>query len=153
MEQTDRTTDGRLMEYAIFNVGDVICGLNIDSVREINRNLELTQVHLSPDYVKGVINLRGQIVTVIDLRRKFEMEPQELNEKMRIMVVRSGEEDIGLLVDGVDDIATTIEDEADPPPPHISGGVGQYLSGVYKMHQRLVCILDVEKLLRLEEAA
>ncbi len=140
-------------EYAIFNVGDITCGVNINTVHEINRNLEITPVHLAPEYVRGVINLRGQIVTVIDLRRKFGLEPRQLDTRMRVLVVQSEEENSGLLVDGVDDIASTITDQVAQPPPHISSTLGKYLAGVYKMDDSLVAILDVERILKQEDAS
>ncbi len=140
-------------EYAIFNVGDIACGVDINTVHEINRNLEITPVHLAPEYVRGVINLRGQIVTVIDLRKKFGMEPRALNNRMRVLVVHSEEENSGLLVDGVDDIASTLTDHVAQPPPHISSTLGKFLAGVYKRDNALVAILDVERILKPEDAS
>ncbi len=153
MEPAKKMTKRGVREYAIFNVGDIACGIDIDIVREINRNIKVTPVHLAPDYVRGVINLRGQIVTVIDVRNKFGLETLELHKDMRVLVVRCEDEDKGLLVDGVDDISAASEDMLEPSPSHISESVRKYLSGVYKRDDELVALLDVEKLLKKEEDA
>ncbi|MFH1999857.1 MAG: chemotaxis protein CheW [Planctomycetota bacterium] len=154
MQRTIEKNENEICEYAIFNVGEIICGLDIKSVREINRNLEVTGVHLAPDYVRGVINLRGQIVTVVDLRQKFGMEPREFGKWTRVIVTRasSGEEDIGLLVDGVDDIVQSLTEKLDQSPPHIDSIVGKYLSGVYKMDKKLIAILDVDRILKPDDS-
>jgi len=143
-------TGRKTKEYAIFKVGDISCGLEISSVREINRNLDFTRVRLAPDSVRGVVNLRGQIVTVTDLRRKFGLPSRDFDERTRIIVVRTDGEDIGLLVDSVSDIIPVSSDRMDQPPPHVRDAVGKYLSGVYKMEYRLVAILDVDRLLQNE---
>jgi len=150
VKETERTTH---RDYAIFNVGDIACGVDIKMVREINRNIDITPVQLAPKYVRGVINLRGQIVTVIDMRKKFGMEVRELNKNMRILVVRLGDEDKGLLVDGVDDISTASSDQVELPPSHINSNICKYLSGVYKMEQVLVAIVDVNKILKQEDTS
>ena len=148
MEQVKEAAITADREYAIFNIGDITCGVDIDMVREINRNIDITPVYLAPDYVRGVINLRGQIVTVIDMRKKFGMEMRELNKKMRILVVRFGDEDKGLLVDGVDDIVAGSSDQIELPPSHINSTICKYLQGVYKMEEQLVAIIDVNTILK-----
>jgi len=137
-------------EYAIFEVGEILCGLEIGSVREINRKLDITRVHLAPDSVRGVVNLRGQIVTVVDMRRKFGMPSQEFDNRMRIIVVRTDGEDIGLLVDSVSDIIPSSAERMERPPPHVKHAVVKYISGVYKLDDDLVAILDVERILERE---
>lgn len=137
-------------EYAIFKVGDISCGLEISSVREINRNLDITTVRLAPESVRGVVNLRGQIVTVTDLRRKFGLSSRDFDKRTRVIVVRTDGEDIGLLVDSVSDIIPASIDRIEQPPPHVRDAVGKYLSGVYQMEDRLVAMLDVDRILQNE---
>lgn len=141
----------RIGEYVVFRVQDVVCGLEIDSVQEINRALDLTSVHSAPLYVMGVINLRGQIVTVISLRRKLGLPDAEMNSQWRNVVVKSGGEHIGLLVDVVDDIVTIERRDIVEPPPHMSGGMGDYFAGVYQSKEELVAILDVDALLEFRD--
>lgn len=138
--------DRKSKEYAVFEVGEILCGVEIRSVREINRKLDITRVHLAPDSVRGVVNLRGQIVTVVDLRRKFDMPSRAFDGRMRIIVVRTDGEDIGLLVDSVSDIVPASAQRMEQPPPHVKHAIGKYISGVYKMDADLVALLDVERI-------
>jgi len=145
-----RPVDKSPREYAVFEVGEILCGVEIRSVREINRKLDITRVHLAPDAVRGVVNLRGQIVTVVDLRRKFHMPSRAFDSRMRIIVVRTDGEDIGLLVDSVSDIVPATTSRMERPPPHVKHAIGKYISGVYKMDADLVALLDVERILERE---
>ena len=91
-------------ELVLFSVGNLLCGLDIRQVQEINNRLEITSVHHAPPYVRGVVNLRGQLITVIDLRRKLGMAALETQVDMRIIVARGQDGTVGLLVDRVADI-------------------------------------------------
>lgn len=150
MTVSSGTVGKKTNEYAVFEVGEILCGLEIKAVREINRKLDITRVHLAPDEVRGVVNLRGQIVTVVDLRRKFCMPARDFDDRMRIIVVRADGEDIGLLADRVSDIVPASAERMEQPPPHMKHAIGRYISGVYKMDSRLVAILDIERILELE---
>ena len=136
-----------IIEYAVSCVGDIICGFNIANVNEINKYIKITKVHGAPECVRGVINLRGKIVTVIDLRIKLGMEPLEIDEDMRIVVVRSKGEDIGLLVDNVDDILPAKASEIESTPYHMHQMKGRFFSSVFKLENDLVAIVDIEKVL------
>ncbi len=135
-------------ELAIFNIGEIVCGLDITELKEINKHIDVTIVHHAPEYVRGVLNLRGNIVTVIDLRKKFGYESIEMNNKMRIIIVKSKGENIGLLVDGVDDIVMTNHKDIEPPPSNVNGVTGTFFSGIYKMKSALVSILNIEEILK-----
>jgi purine-binding chemotaxis protein CheW len=149
-ESTDKSPSNT-QELAIFQVGDMPCGLDTSLVREIIKNTQLTKVHLAPDYVRGVINLRGEIATVIDLRKKFSMETVEESENMEIVVVKSGSENIGLLVDRVRDVVWADRKEITQPPSNIRGVTGIFFSGIFKMKNELVSILNSEELLKTDE--
>jgi purine-binding chemotaxis protein CheW len=135
-------------ELAIFKAGDILCGLDTTHVQEINKNMQLTTVHLAPDFVRGVINLRGEIVTIIDLREKFGFPTKELNDKMRIVVTRQSEESIGLLVDSVSDVIIAKHDEIEPPPSNVSGITGVFFEGIYKMDTDLIAVLNIQEVLK-----
>lgn len=139
-------------EIIIFSVGDLLCGLDITHAQEINRNLSITPVPQSHEYVRGVLNLRGQVITVIDLRVKLELDPVDISPTMRIIVVRTGADGVGLLVDGVDDIVPVRERDLRPPPSNIGGVRGEFFSAVYKMDSELAAIIDIEKVLEKEDA-
>lgn len=135
-------------ELIIFDVGDILCAVSITQVQEINQNLGITSVHHAPAYVKGVLNLRGQIVSVIDLRQKFGFEALELHPEMRIVVVRFAEENIGLLVDRVQDVMRADAGDITVPPANVSGVSGTFFSGIYRMQQGLVAIVNLEEILK-----
>ena len=138
-------TTGR--KLALFQSGELLCGLDIDHVQEINQHLAITVVHRAPDFVRGVINLRGSIVTVIDLRRKFGFEPLPRDAEQQIVIIRQRDENIGLLVDSVSDVVLASEEEIEPPPSNLSGVAGQYFKGIFKQENTLVAILNIDELL------
>ncbi len=146
MPQSQPTTiNGR--KLALFQSGDLLCGLDIAHVQEINQNVVITVVHRAPDYVSGVINLRGEIVTVIDLRRKFGFPPLPASTEMQTVIVRQGDENIGLLVDAVNDVVIASEEAIEPPPSNLAGVTGHFFQGIYKQDHELVAILDIDELL------
>lgn len=148
MQQAAGETAQNTRELAIFQVGEMPCGLETSWVREIIKNTQITKVHLAPDYVRGVINLRGEIATVIDLRKKFSLEPFADNRETKIVVVRRGAENIGILVDRVRDVVWADGKNISPPPSNISGVTGIFFEGIYKMERELVAILNIEELLK-----
>lgn len=138
------------IEVAVFMVGDLICGLDIAEVREINKDLDLTYVDKAPDYVAGIINLRGHIVSIIDLRQRLELSAVETNDKRRNVIVYDGEEQIGLIVDDVDDIISVATDKVSPPPPNMDEKLGRFVNGVVQRGQDLVLLLDVTRLTQVD---
>jgi purine-binding chemotaxis protein CheW len=140
-------------ELVIMEVGNVLCGLDLTQIQEISKLLDITPVHHAPAYVRGVVNLRGQIVTVIDVRSKCGFAPLELNEDQRIVVVRWAGENIGLLVDRVQDIALIEARDVLEPPANISSVNGAFFTGIYPMAQGLVAILSLAELLNRETHA
>jgi len=147
MEEKQAFKGSNMAEYAVFRVDKLFCGIEIEFVQEINKNLDLTVVHKAPGFVRGIVNLRGQIVTIIDLRKKMGFEQKEIDSKTRNVLVKLKEELIGLLVDEIDDIVITNKNDLLPNPPHLSNEIGDYFSGVYKVDDELLGVLDVEKVL------
>ncbi|OGV37252.1 MAG: hypothetical protein A2020_14410 [Lentisphaerae bacterium GWF2_45_14] len=138
-------------ELAIFHVGDITCALQSIEVQEIIKNQEITVVHHAPDYVKGVINLRGQIVTIISMHKKFNIDTVTVGTKeMQIVVVKKAEESVGLLVDSVDDILIARTDAIETPPSNLQGIKGTYFTGIYKKEDELVAILNIEEILAID---
>ena len=150
MAETANLQSG-MRELALFKVNDMICGLDTSLVQEINKQTEITGVHLAPDYVRGVMNLRGEIATVIDLRTKFGLESLEINDEMKVVVVRQGTENIGLLVDSVSDVVMADPQEISPPPSNVSGVTGIFFDGIYTMEKDLVAVLNVDELLKISD--
>lgn len=140
--------DDNTRELAIFMVGDMPCGLDTELVQEIIKNSQITVVHRAPEFVTGVINLRGEIATVIDLRIKFQMAPSETGKSKEIVVVRHGDEAIGLLVDGVNDVVIASKDDISPPPSNVGNIAGAFFDGIFAMEQELVSVLNPSELLK-----
>ncbi len=156
MESVNHQTEkgGEFIQLACFYLGDTLCGLDISIVQEINQDLQITHVPLSPDYVVGIMNLRGQIVTVVDQSRKIGFEASSITDESRIIIVTSLNEHIGLLVDKVTDVLTaSVKDIADPPS-NIKGVQGKFFKGVvHTANNEILALLDVEAVLAEEQAA
>jgi purine-binding chemotaxis protein CheW len=135
------------VELATFYVGDALCGMDILKVQEINKLMEMTKVPQAPEYVTGILNLRGQIVTIIDLGNKLGLTATDLNDSSRNIIVNSASEYIGLLVSRISDVVPADMDKVEKPPANIGGLQGTYFKGVFKTKDRLIGILDVDKVL------
>jgi purine-binding chemotaxis protein CheW len=142
-----RTTNGGTVELATFYVGDALCGMDILKVQEINKLMEMTKVPQAPAYVMGILNLRGQIVTVIDLSKKLGLGAVEVNDTSRNIIVNSDNEYIGLLVSRISDVVEADWQRVEPPPANIGGVQGVFFKGVFKMEDRLIGILDADRVL------
>jgi purine-binding chemotaxis protein CheW len=144
----NKQSENKTVELATFYVGDSLCGMDILKVQEINKLLEMTEVPLAPDYVKGILNLRGQIVTVIDLGSKLNLADTKTGSETRNIIVNSNGEYIGLLVRKIGDVERTEEENIEPPPANIGGIQGRYFEGVYKKEKSLIGIVNVEEILK-----
>ena len=129
-----------------FRVNTIFCGLDITYVQEINKHINITKVYGSPKYISGIVNLRGQIVTIIDMRTKFGMMDVGIRDDMRIIVVKSGSEQIGLLVDSVEDVFEANLEQIEPAPSNVKGISGTFFEGVLKREKELLMILDTAKI-------
>jgi purine-binding chemotaxis protein CheW len=139
------------VEFVSFYVGKLLIGIDIQHVEEINRQVDVTPVPQAPPHVRGVINLRGEVVTVVDLRKILDMGDTEVNQCSRTVVVNSGDEEIGLLVDRVADVVLVRSDQIDPPPANVSGIDGRFFKGVHKLNKTLLIVLDVDAAIALKE--
>ncbi len=138
------------VELASFFVGEALCGMDILKVQEINKLIEMTRVPQAPEYVLGILNLRGEIVTIIDLGKKLGLKSTEVNHKTRNIIVNSNGEHIGLMVEQISDVIQAEWEKVEPPPANIGDVQGKYFTGVFKTADRLIGILDVEKVLKEE---
>jgi purine-binding chemotaxis protein CheW len=145
MKATKETS--HTVELATFYIGEALCGMDILNVQEINKLMDMTKVPQAPDYVTGILNLRGQIVTVVDLGKKLGLTPTELSDATRNIIVNSENEYIGLLVSSISDVVEANWDKVEDPPANIGGVQGAFFKGVFKTQDRLIGILDVHKVL------
>lgn len=135
-----------ILQLVTFKLGDEEYGIDILKVQEINRMTEITAMPKSPFSVEGVINLRGKVIPVVNLRKKFGLSMKEIDSQSRIIVVDS-ESTVGLIVDSVSEVLRISSDTIEPPPP-ITGGTGsEYIMGIGKLEDRLIILLDIDKLL------
>ncbi len=144
---TDAETKNSSVKLATFRVGDALCGIDILHIQEINKLMDMTAVPQSPDYVRGILNLRGQIVTVIDLRKKLGLVRADLGSRARNVIVAAKGESIGLLVSDIGDVVATSGAQFEPPPANIGEIQGKYFSGVTKTEKQLIGMLDLEQVL------
>lgn len=144
---TGTFVDSRSLQLATFYVGDMLLGLEIDQVQEINRCLDVTVVPHAPDWVRGVINLRGDVVTVIDLRSVLGLERGTVTKDSRNLIVNVSGELVGLCVDRIADIITVASDDLIPPPPNISAVDQRFFSGVATNEDEIVAVLNLSQAL------
>lgn len=135
------------VEMATFYVGEALCGMDILNIQEINKLMEMTTVPQAPDYVMGILNLRGQIVTIIDLGKKLDLGETKMSDTSRNIIVNAKDEYVGLLVNRISDVVEAEWDKVEPPPANIGGIQGAYFKGIFKTKDRLIGILNVEKVL------
>lgn len=134
-------------EFATFCVGDLFLGIGIGAIQEIGRYVEPTVVPHAPECVRGVVNLRGDVVTVIDLRTVLELGRCEATKQTRNIIVNAGGERIGLMADRVADVVKVNPDDLEPPPANVGGADGRYFAGVHKLEKELLVILDLNEVL------
>jgi purine-binding chemotaxis protein CheW len=138
-------------QYCTFSLGDHYFGLPIEQVQEVIRSQRLTRVPRAPAAVAGLINLRGRIVTALDLRRLLEMAPAP--EPARGNVVLRGEDHgLSLLVDAIADVVEVDESAFEPPPDTLRGRKRALIRGAYKLERQLLLVLDLERLVAGEAA-
>ncbi|MFC1523274.1 chemotaxis protein CheW [Thermodesulfobacteriota bacterium] len=137
------------IELITFFVGEALCGLDIKEVRGINKIQEITPVYLSPEYVTGLINLRGFIVTIIDLGIKLGLSSSTAAAGKHAIIVSSGQEYVGLLVDRLNDVIHSDFDNVEKTPANIGGLQGKFFDRVVKDEKQLIGVLDVREILKI----
>ena len=138
-------------QLVVFRLGSEEYGVDILQVQEIKRMLDITRVPQAPDFIEGVINLRGQIIPVLDLRRRFAFPAAERTADTRIIVVNIGELIIGLIVDTVLEVISLSKEAISPAPALVTGIDNDFLSGIGDWGERLLIILNLEKILAVDE--
>ena len=140
-----------LLQLVSFKIGDEEFGVDILRVQEINRMSQITKVPNTPDFLEGVINLRGRIVPVIDLRVKLGMLRKEHDKDTRIVVVELKGKTMGFIVDEVNEVLRISKDITEAPPDIISGVNAEYITSIGKLDDRLLILLDLERTLSTTE--
>jgi purine-binding chemotaxis protein CheW len=136
-------------QFCTFFLDRLFLGVEVQRVQEVIRYQEMTRVPLASSVVSGLINLRGQIVTAIDLRRRLELPERPADQLPMNVVVRTDDGAVSLLVDEIEDVLEVTDDSFERPPETINGVARDLIHGVYKFKDRLLLMLDTEKALEL----
>ena len=138
-------------QLVIFKLANEDYGLPISKVQEINRMVAVTKLPQTPDFMEGIINLRGRVIPVVDLRKRFGFISREHQQDTRIMVVDISGQTVGLVVDAVNEVVKIAGDCIEPPPQSFVMDA-QFVQGIAKMADRLVILLDIDRILTSQES-
>jgi purine-binding chemotaxis protein CheW len=142
---------GAELKLVVFTLGNEEYGVEVDKVQTIERMMPLTRVPKTPAFVKGVINLRGVVVPVIDLCERFGLKAAEITESTRIIIVRQQSIEVGLIVDSANDVVDVDEDHIEAPPEVVGGIRAKYLRGIAKLDNRLLVLFNLQEVLNKDE--
>ncbi len=132
-------------QFCTFFVGDLFFGVEVRNVQEVIKFQEMTRVPLAPSVIRGLINLRGQIVTALDMRRRLGLDDAPEGTQPMNVVVRVDDGTVSLLVDEIGDVLEVSEDLFERPPDTLAGVALELIAGVYKLKERLLLTLEVER--------
>lgn len=149
--QNTKNEYDELLQLVSFNLEKEEYGVDILKVREINKMMQITKVPKSPYYVEGVINLRGKIIPVVDLRIKLGMSKIEYDKDTRIIVVEVEDKTLGFIVDCVSEVLRIPKSVTETPPELVAGIDSEYITSVGKLDDRLLILLDLNKLFSNEQ--
>jgi purine-binding chemotaxis protein CheW len=139
-------------QFCTFLLDQFLLGVEVRQVQEVIRYQEMTRVPLAPPVVRGLINLRGQIVTAIDLRRRLELSDRPADRLPMNVVIRTADGPVSLLVDEIGDVVEVAADDFERPPETLHGAARGLIQGAYKLPDRLLLVLDIEKAVQMTAA-
>lgn len=151
MTQTVEHDDNPVLQWVTFQLGSETYGINVLQVREVLRVTDITPVPGSPEYVLGIINLRGNVVTVVDCRRCFGLPDKEHDDLSRIVIVETSGQILGVLVDSVAEVVYLRSSQIDHAPSIGAEEGAKYIQGVYSRDEELLILVDLNKLITPEE--
>ena len=143
----------KLTDYVTFTTAGQIFGLPIERVQEVFRPTRITRVPLAGAQIAGVLNLRGRIVTAIDMRRRLELDARDEGASMMAIGIESGKESFGLLVDALGEVLKIPDDEREPNPVNLDRKLARVSAGVFRLDGQLMVVLDVDRVLDLATEA
>ena len=144
---SEQTYSSSEIQLVVFKLGGEEYGVSILQVQEIKRITEITRVPHTPEYIKGVINLRGNVLPVIDLKKRLNLPQQEITDEARIIIVKVKETSVGMMVDAVSEVMTINQQNIDSPDVVAGSVSSNYLSGVGKLDNRLLILLNLETII------
>ncbi|PKH00784.1 chemotaxis protein CheW [Paraglaciecola sp. MB-3u-78] len=140
-----------VLQWVTYKLGDETYGINVMQVQEVLRHTEIAPVPGAPDYVLGIINLRGNVVTVIDTRSRFGLPSSDISDNSRIVIIESDEQVVGILVDSVAEVVYLRSSEIDSAPNVGTEDSAKFIQGVSNRDGQLLILVDLNKLLNDEE--
>lgn len=140
------------MKVIVFQLKDEEFGVDVNQVRSIERMQHITRVPRTFPFVKGVINLRGVVYPIINLRSRFDIEEEEYTDSTRIIIVAVEDMEVGLIVDSANDVIDIPVSSIEPPPEVVGGIEVEYIRGVVKLENRLFILLELEQVLSMDDA-
>lgn len=138
------------LQLVVFRLDKEEYGLPITKVQEINRLVPITKLPQTPSFMEGIINLRGRIIPVIDLRKRFSLAAAAYEEETRIIIVEVNSQTVGIIVDAVTEVVRLSANSIEPPPPSFILDA-QYIEGVGKLDDRLLILLNIDRILTDQE--
>ncbi len=150
MEQVKHKLDAEI-QFVIFTISNTEYGIYINNVLEVVRADGIAPLPKAPPFIKGVINLRGKVIPVMDLRERFNVINIINTRKTRIIIIRLENKEVGLIVDSVINVESINKAKIEPPLPVFGGLKMEYINGIAKFNNRIVIILNIEKILTSEE--
>ena len=151
MNQSAKAENDPITQWVTFRLGEETYGVNVMQVQEVLRMTEIAPVPGAPDYVIGIINLRGNVVTVIDTRKRFGLQAKEMDDSTRIVIIESENQVVGILVDSVAEVVDLRASEIETAPNVGTDESSKYIQGVSSQRQELLILVDVDKLLTDDE--
>ncbi|MBK5929721.1 chemotaxis protein CheW [Halochromatium salexigens] len=150
-EDTLTASDGENRQYLVFSLGEEEYAIDILKVQEILGYENVTRIANAPEFIKGVTNLRGVIVPIVDLRIKFNLDKVDYDGQTVVIVVNVSERIVGIVVDGVSDVMTLTPDQIKPAPEFGMSLSSDFLSGLGSLENRMLVLVDIDKLLNSKE--
>jgi len=144
---TDEKKSAEIVQLVVAELSREEYGIPITQVQEIIKIPEITRIPNMPEFIEGVINLRGKIIPIIDLRKRFKLTQKQKDEEARIVITTIGGQPVGLVADSVSEVIRLSAEAIDPVPSVISHINSEYLSGVGKLDKRIIILLNMEKVL------
>ena len=153
MNQAVDTTSEAFTRWVTFQLDDETYGIDVMQIREVLRSPEISPVPGAPAFVLGIINLRGNVVAIIDTRSRFNLPPRELDDSSRILILEAGDYVVGFLVDSVSEVAELRSENIETAPDTGSRGPSRFISGLYNRDEGLLILIDAARLLSDDELA
>jgi len=141
------TVREEVLQFVTFTLNNEEYAVDILSVQEINRITEITKIPNSPDYVEGVVNLRGKVIPVINLRKKFSFEEKLIDDTSRIIIMDIQDITYGVIVDAVSEVLRVPSSTVEPTPPMSSEANSKFIKGLAKLDGRLIILIDIDNLI------